>query len=1315
MLAALGDMFQGAGAGAAASAAASAAAVQPDAAGQEPTAHQRTDREALVAALRSGALTWEAMEQKRVSLNFTPGRPIFIMIAFCLPDAVGSRPEWSYRVFEVYMRDRTFLKLRPPRGAANTPGITQFPITTTAAEYNRDTNPIIIGEVFKLDRDITAPSAPITIRNPQIRISDVARIIYCCGHTASTRSNRAAIGPSASVVLVVDPATGLVDLSSRHEPQGQEATMQFNAYLAAWRTAQAFAASGIKVIVVSDAQYAIDAWANRRSPAIHSKSGGDECKRLFDIGMRERGEKPQLEDFIFTGSVTQKANYAEPLAAYAAGRQRNLGRSDARFEPTFASAHAAGARRGPAAGSDEERRALDAFSQTIMGVASQVKTVDEFARIRRYRVRNKVPEGAVFQWASVVKHVLQLIVHQGSDHETRSTGVVALLLLPTLFLAQNASLQQISNHLAEARPFNIAINDAQLQQEQEMHARRRAELGELRPLTDLERASRHVEMLVQNGRVKSAVNIMQQNAARAAVAAAAAAAADAQHPAGAADGPVAGGGAAAGPPAGVGADAAAAGAAAAAAAPVDKATREFEASVQALRQLFPQQNENDKPQRIGPKIIRPYSSFEVSNVVRKLPRGAASAIDGWTRDQLVSAINVDPSIGEDLGIVLSWIAMSEPAANAAQQPRYFTSWAMEILRAARLVGVPKQPTGIRPIAISCFLAKLAGALALARAKITGTTLPDQYAIACPNGAQRIVHKVRELYNRGWAIIRTDLSNAYNAVKRKRICEHLLNNLPSDDLDGVRQYFSTMYGVPSTMVCFGPAGRIEKILADEGVRQGDACSSFLFCLVLMRVGTELRERFGEDEAQAFLYMDDGTFAVRDAARAHEAAVFVRTLLTEIGFTVNDSKSSMICKAGAAAFKLEATQDRSALTPPFVVCDPLVDEFKVLGAIVNEKYDKLVNKLRERTDNFFDALGALRVEPYVKNVLLYFCGRPKLLYFASTTPPTFSATTVAHFQRRMVGAFADIIDCDVPSLMAGGMVHRIDGACLPDYVKHAPALYQSSYNAACLGTSSTATKVWLTEHPPAEGEEISPAEVAACAYPWALYNDNTSRLTSAEYRIALALRCGVVPHMPRPFCVKTCTCGKDLPTVAATIQHALACDQLSLIHNTRRHDDVKFALKKVAERYGTQVVVEPAMYRYADGVPHRPDLTFLPHDQLAPLVTDISIVSPTPHAPAGTAAMAKANEKIQQHSNAVRGAGHKFIPFVMETSGHMNGKCRALALELAESLPRYKRAAFARDFLGSAATALASFRVHAVLNALRDEVILPVIRNGISLLM
>jgi hypothetical protein len=219
---------------------------------------------------------------------------------------------------------------------------------------------------------------------------------------------------------------------------------------------------------------------------------------------------------------------------------------------------------------------------------------------------------------------------------------------------------------------------------------------------------------------------------------------------------------------------------------------------------------------IIPTSTTPFSGLQVINAIEKMPRDAATCIDGWTKDLLSQAVAGNPPVADLLGTLLAYVNDSQFGANV-----------MKILRMGRLVGIPKPDGGIRPITVSSTIVKLLGIMVMKRAQTQCSKM--QFAINVKDGAIRVTHLAREQFDHGDVVIRIDSSNAFNVAQRHRI-RTLLEHQDADIL----RYFDTMYSQSTTLAVFGPDGRIEYVEANEGVKQGDAFSAYFFCLLMDEV-------------------------------------------------------------------------------------------------------------------------------------------------------------------------------------------------------------------------------------------------------------------------------------------------------------------------------------------------------------------------------------------------------------------------------------------------------------------------------------------------
>jgi len=265
----------------------------------------------------------------------------------------------------------------------------------------------------------------------------------------------------------------------------------------------------------------------------------------------------------------------------------------------------------------------------------------------------------------------------------------------------------------------------------------------------------------------------------------------------------------------------------------------FEESATKLQTKFPPRLPQNHFENSKFRKVSSIQDHIVMSVLKKMSKSAANALDGWCRDLLMCAAIGDHTIITELGTILSWIISSNTNNNTSlvNTFEYFDETVMIILRASRLVGIPKPDNGIRPIVIGSFFIKFAGTCILKRCGYN--KIPDQFAFNVINGAVIVGLKSRVLYQQGKALIRFDVKNAYNATPRKRVLQIMEEDNIEPDLI---TYFHTVYGPNSDLVMYGPDYKVHIIKAEEGLRQGDAPSTYLFCLVMRRVRDAIIQKY-----------------------------------------------------------------------------------------------------------------------------------------------------------------------------------------------------------------------------------------------------------------------------------------------------------------------------------------------------------------------------------------------------------------------------------------------------------------------------------------
>ena len=1081
-----------------------------------------------------------------------------------------------------------------------------------------DNKHIIIKSLVKCRRPPVAIPQQLRRRQGRENLDDVKHIIYVDGGAIQGQRGKRGGGAAAAAMLYVNRETLHTEQHARTYAKTTNNIAEWAAMVAAHRFVKRIN-SNERVVIIGDSNIVFNAYINAQRPA-----------NAMHAVMYAEAKALQARNIEVAHMLRKLDNSADAVVKQAM-RVGDIGDPalfpDAPYEPDLPEA-------APATGAAAVTLDAATVGASINDIINNVTSVDDFIQAKRFHSRSRCPRGLEAAWSQIVKMQISAII-AAPTIDARSAALIGFMLLPTIFLPTRSSTSKLAVHLNRGRAFFINLSQRPTDGQHAADAASAAPAASATAAaaaaapttTNRQRmsfdkrsaVSRRVEQLANDYQIRSAVKLMQANA--------------------------------------------------------DAPRVAFEEMAPRLEAKFPRRDDNDNFEPRPAKPVAPFSAAQVHDVIKKMAKGAATAIDGWTSSLLMQASMQDFSIAEDLGTVLSWVAASHGRPQD-QQCMHFNTLAMDIVRAARLVGIPKDGGGVRPIVISSFIAKLTGALVLRGADVK--PLDCQYAIARPDGAKTIIHETRHDYDNGAAVIRIDASNAYNITKRKRILEMLLDN--QKYAGDVATYFNTMYEPAARLVFYGPGGKTHIVTSDEGVRQGDALSSFYFCIVLERVCAELRAKYpNKDVVSIRCYMDDMTItAPPDIAIAvmHD----IVALLEQYGFVVNCSKSAAICKTPIVA--------RDDAASPFEIVDP-TQPFKMLGANITNNYTEMNHDLERRILNFFDSLDALDVHPEIKHTILHLCGKPKLIYFCETTPPQHSRHVVDLFERRAKRSFAHLIGVGDVSEISDDALYNIRGADMPRYSTNSDQLYTNALTVARSGIRAPPARLASTQ-----GATTFPETSYDRCWSHYLHAALHEQLPPAIYTTALAIRVNVIPDGIRQPLPTRCNCTVICRTHAEVIAHAIHCESMSRITYAVRHTFVKSALSSTARRYGITVTNEPGFYVYGDGsIRHRPDLTF--HVYGDTVATDITIVTPVDDA--GTAAHHAADAKTTHHAAAVRASHHDFIPFALETNGHLDKRCFHLVDKIARHVPQYERHWFARDMIGAASSAVAQYRAQALLNA------------------
>jgi len=226
------------------------------------------------------------------------------------------------------------------------------------------------------------------------------------------------------------------------------------------------------------------------------------------------------------------------------------------------------------------------------------------------------------------------------------------------------------------------------------------------------------------------------------------------------------------------------------------------------------------------------------------------------------------------------------------------------------------------------------------------------------------------------------------------------------------------------------------------------------------------------------------------------------------------------------------------------------------------------------------------------------------------------------------------------------------------------------------------------------------------PWILIQPrgHDIRLNAADFRIAMAIRCGTLPRemldsSSRP---QTCSCGTDISTPIRLITHALDCQQCGF-HPTHRHNDLRAGIMRVLTRSGIYSRAEPRDFGtfYSDfnskGIRRRADLIV---ELQQSLTTDFTVVKQHGERP-GVAAAAAAAIKVKDHKRAVTAGGSTFIAFAAEAHGTIDSCVHHFIEHITQHLARHEAIEIKNEILLATANSLCRSRIHSVVAMVRCQ--------------
>jgi hypothetical protein len=515
-----------------------------------------------------------------------------------------------------------------------------------------------------------------------------------------------------------------------------------------------------------------------------------------------------------------------------------------------------------------------------------------------------------------------------------------------------------------------------------------------------------------------------------------------------------------------------------------------------------------------------------------------------------------------------------------------------------------------------------------------------------------------------AILRFDVKNAFGNLPR-RVIE---GQLASSDAT-LQQFFRMVYGGTSSIATFGEGDRLAFIAMADGVKQGDATSSFFFCIALDRALHTIHMALNElgIDAHVYAYMDDITICA-PPEHVNRIVDIVTGALKQIGLEVNLNKSKVFSPYTQSTFSIPSANPN--------------DPFIILGANLSddatEKFQR--NEINKQT-SYFDLLSKLPLHPQIEMTLLRICGAPRISYHCAVTPPHAARAVAEAFDETIKKRASWILDPTGNTIVPHSKLHSTAGLGFPWYTGNIQELYSTSQRMSLTDDPMVPRVSLYVDDTPTTAEAQIDSQ-------WMFY-EARHHLMPIQYATAIAIRLNTLT--PRLSLRNTkCNCGFTYTNLDEDIiEHILKCDMATGYTHTHRHNLVRDAIIDTCRSYGITVSKEPQAFVYSTDKHLRPDI--LCHTSPMCIVTDVTMI----HSASDITTAEK--QKTEKHSAACAKLNCVFLPFAMHTRGTIGPRAEDFIRQLAKAVIPSASSAFIREVRHSVSVAAAKGRANSILSA------------------
>ena len=257
-------------------------------------------------------------------------------------------------------------------------------------------------------------------------------------------------------------------------------------------------------------------------------------------------------------------------------------------------------------------------------------------------------------------------------------------------------------------------------------------------------------------------------------------------------------------------------------------------------------------------------NFNVDQIMKSFPKSTAAGPSGLRIDHIKEALSLDKNPNSDFSNLLKNFINYLISGSVPSELKYY-------IGGARLIALEKPNKDLRPIAIGESFRRIASKV---MCQACQSDIQDYFSnIQHGNqkrGCETIVHKIKSEIEslKNWCLLKVDIINAFNSVKRKSFLDQMAKVFPKE-----YNWSKWLYEEKTPL-------QLAKFIiwSETGVQQGDPLGPLLFCAAIHPILEQIHRECGLD-INAW-YMDDGNL-LGDPDKLLKAWEILSTELPKIG--------------------------------------------------------------------------------------------------------------------------------------------------------------------------------------------------------------------------------------------------------------------------------------------------------------------------------------------------------------------------------------------------------------------------------------------------